>query len=127
MDSRELRLTLTLLQRVGSRVGHSVGRVTTLELRLDPLDFENLQQLVHGRLRDLEGLGPIQDLLDGDIYGASELRAARQKLFEGLEFDVNQFINLLVIVFACYGDWNVNDGGGCRGWRHDLCVAGDND
>lgn len=101
-------MTLTLLQRVGGRVGHSVGRVTH-EVGLDPLDFENLQQLVDRRLRDLEGLRPIQDLLDGDVGGASELRAARQKLLEGFELDVNQFIDLLVIVFSCYGDWNVDD------------------
>lgn len=119
-------MTLTLLQRVGSRVGHFVGRVT-LELGFDALDFEYLQELVDCRLRNFERLGPVQDLLHGDVGGAPKLRATRQKFLEGLELDIYQFVNLLVIVFACYGYGHVDDRSGRRGWRHDLCVAGDND
>lgn len=121
--------TLTLLERgVGGSI-RQLHRRFALDLRLDSLDFQNLQQLVDGWLRNFKGLRPVEDLLHGDVGRTSKLRAARQKLFERLELDVYQFINLLLIVFgACYGygDWQ-----GRRRWRNQLritrnddCVAG---
>lgn len=91
---------LTLLQHIRFR------RSRFIIFQLHSLYLQNLKQFVHGRLWNFESFRPICDFLHGYVRRTSQLRAARQKFLEWLQFDVYQLRNLLdLFLLSRNRDW----------------------